>query len=178
MFYDLERSNQRFQLTASRRGWLVTLWKHPQTLIFQLTASRRGWPTAPITPTATTAISTHSLTKRLTFSRHAMWLELEYFNSQPHEEADAGTLSISPFSYHFNSQPHEEADICRLQSRRRQIHFNSQPHEEADWRPLSETSYSSYFNSQPHEEADDYFWNLIQFIVTFQLTASRRGWPG
>ena len=54
-----------FQLTASRRGWLFFLMKQLIWLTFQLTASRRGWP-------------------GLRFFCRTSW----YFNSQPHEEAD------------------------------------------------------------------------------------------
>ena len=32
-----------FQLTSSRRGWLITFTFNCSTLIFQLTSSRRGW---------------------------------------------------------------------------------------------------------------------------------------
>ena len=34
----------------------------------------------------------------------------QYFNSQPHEEADPVSLVHRPLSSYFNSQPHEEAD--------------------------------------------------------------------
>ena len=37
-------------------------------------------------------ISTHSLTKRLTFSQEIPVGKKEHFNSQPHEEADAHLL--------------------------------------------------------------------------------------
>ena len=116
------------------------------SVIFQLTASRRGWPgtgTAPGNRMHFNSqpheeadsyqnddhlgkhISTHSLTKRLTFllplldlvsciSTHSLTKRLtstnlwgftggEYFNSQPHEEADNGktvTLIINVISTH------------------------------------------------------------------------------
>ena len=55
-----------FQLTASRRGWqkwtdVPELWNK-----FQLTASRRGWRKCRVKSDSFRAISTHSLTKRLT----------------------------------------------------------------------------------------------------------------
>ena len=43
-----------------------------------------------------------------------MWLIplSEYFNSQPHEEADGGRGDRPAlWLNHFNSQPHEEADL-------------------------------------------------------------------
>ena len=55
-------------------------------------------------------ISTHSLTKRLTdiFARKPH--NRCYFNSQPHEEADNDPAVGYSQDYNFNSQPHEEAD--------------------------------------------------------------------
>ena len=125
-------------------------------------------------------------------------LHRQYFNSQPHEEADGAvagesdsesdisthsltkrlTTAQSPQGSHlkhFNSQPHEEADRSAAVQELGQDHFNSQPHEEADINALPVELARTYFNSQPHEEAD--VRNLKTFItcVEFQLTASRRG---
>ncbi len=36
--------------------------------------------------------------------------DVEYFNSQPHEEADLTHQQVSALHHYFNSQPHEEAD--------------------------------------------------------------------
>ena len=57
---------QTFQLTSSRRGWPVSLILHHAHTIFQLTSSRRGWHW-PDTNTFRTGISTHILTKRMTW---------------------------------------------------------------------------------------------------------------
>ena len=55
-------------------------------------------------------ISTHILTKRMTWCVKIFLLCYFYFNSHPHEEDDVRDPSIdSPF-YHFNSHPHEEDD--------------------------------------------------------------------
>ena len=100
----------------------------------------------------------------------------QYFNSQPHEEADECLVTPLVEMLHFNSQPHEEADRLdgiritviyisthsltkRLTNGNTAVHgfakyFNSQPHEEADERIMDRKSYGFYFNSQPHEEAD------------------------
>ena len=56
-------------------------------------------------------ISTHSLTKRLTFIMLSSQTNQEYFNSQPHEEADCFWIRWVYITSHFNSQPHEEADF-------------------------------------------------------------------
>ena len=99
-----------FQLTASRRGWLnpakensnnVYISTHSLTkrltmysicrnsaLWFQLTASRRGWQWLSTWRRILGDISTHSLTKRLTVHFPIFISSLNYFNSQPHEEAD------------------------------------------------------------------------------------------
>ena len=55
-------------------------------------------------------ISTHSLTKRLTFRLPVFRSEHQNFNSQPHEEADSASMITVPSGTYFNSQPHEEAD--------------------------------------------------------------------
>ena len=79
-----------------------------------------------------------------------------------------------PLEY-FNSQPHEEADIPHRVYRLWLIYFNSQPHEEADIRVNLYKPNFRHFNSQPHEEADPQHLecHLLQFL--FQLAASRGG---
>ena len=57
-------------------------------VIFQLTASQGGWPEMLITERWQKVISTHSLTRRLTGSRKHCSGISDYFNSQPHKEAD------------------------------------------------------------------------------------------
>ena len=123
---------------------------------------------------------------------------MNYFNSQPHEEADAAkdetpiTFNISThsltkrltaykilymfFHIHFNSQPHEEADISVESSCSLRKDFNSQPHEEADCRSIQRMQGFSYFNSQPHEEADGpknptlFFYVISTHSLTKRLT--------
>ena len=100
-------------------------------------------------------ISTHSLTRRLTKFRSDLTQQSEYFNSQPHKEADAVTTAALQNWRYFNSQPHKEADGLTIENRitfkdisthsltrrltirkglrRKRIRdFNSQPHKEAD----------------------------------------------
>ena len=57
------------------------------------------------------AISTHSLTKRLTLATMGEWKNFTHFNSQPHEEADRKEKNMPQEQFNFNSQPHEEADL-------------------------------------------------------------------
>ena len=100
-----------------------------------------------------TNISTHSLTRRLTFCLTSKTMPNSYFNSQPHKEADVSYQTCEPDSRYFNSQPHKEADNGGV---------------------LIECSIS-YFNSQPHKEADLSVVIQYQIVATFQLTASQGG---
>ena len=77
-----------FQLTASQGGWQVRIWGMFPADLFQLTASQGGWLSASALPV----------------------VGLQYFNSQPHKEADSVKDSFKPVVWHFNSQPHKEAD--------------------------------------------------------------------
>ena len=121
---------------------------------FQLTASRRGWPC----------------------SRPHVSTDQNYFNSQPHEEADPLVFPYSHLQTYFNSQPHEEADrdfICRTGIC---MYFNSQPHEEADFlcQMLCDIPRISTHSLTKRLTLKELSGLLFQTI--FQLTASRRGW--
>ena len=61
-------SNQLFQLTSSRRGWLITQGDVYEPSAFQLTSSRRGWRSRTVFVWMLWRISTHILTKRMTYS--------------------------------------------------------------------------------------------------------------
>ena len=102
-------------------------------------------------------------------------MELPYFNSQPHKEADKSNSFIRADETDFNSQPHKEADnekqinnatiIISTHSLTRRLTFSSS----------YVSNNSSYFNSQPHKEADDIFHSAALFCCIFQLTASQGG---
>ena len=100
------------------------------------------------------SISTHSLTRRLTIARILECFSHQYFNSQPHKEADGISSSLLYPSQYFNSQPHKEADHSIKNGFYRHRHFNSQPHKEADPGGFNLCCGWWYFNSQPHKEAD------------------------
>ena len=122
-------------------------------------------------------ISTHSLTKRLTYRALVVtWLYL-HFNSQPHEEADM--LGVDSYCFVF---------IFQLTASRRGwldssflgcvslTDFNSQPHEEAD---TSNIVLSQIINISTHsltKRLTHDFQTVHQEHYIFQLTASRRGW--
>ena len=147
-------SVNEFQLTASQGGWQRNWSKKGKRRKFQLTASQGGWHSSVCKYSCFTVISTHSLTRRLTWtdifcskrnyiSTHSLtrrltytmktnipqyeifqltasqggWLKLHrtcksenYFNSQPHKEADLYTPYLLFNLRYFNSQPHKEAD--------------------------------------------------------------------
>ena len=106
--------NITFQLTSSRRGWRCWQWTYSVSIIFQLTSSRRGWlcytsysvmriyfnshpheEDDDITNNhicRIRIISTHILTKRMTFAKLSPPIS-EYFNSHPHEEDDSNSFS-------------------------------------------------------------------------------------
>ncbi len=76
-----------FQLTASQGGWLLLMFEQHSMLSFQLTASQGGWHESEF-ESGILAISTHSLTRRLTTKPEKIVSPEMYFNSQPHKEAD------------------------------------------------------------------------------------------
>ena len=84
-------------------------------------------------------------------------------------------LLLHRWTQYFNSQPHEEADECLVTPLVEMLHFNSQPHEEADMLLNFIKLLVFYFNSQPHEEADEDNNVDNRTDEIFQLTASRRG---
>ena len=55
-------------------------------------------------------ISTHILTKRMTFIVTSAEWRGDNFNSHPHEEDDSASRSFLDFLKYFNSHPHEEDD--------------------------------------------------------------------
>ena len=101
-------------------------------LLFQLTASQGGWQQDLDRKSYLLQISTHSLTRRLTLwimpflsrtlfqltASQGGWLIfatclqflINYFNSQPHKEADLVWHRLRGIYPYFNSQPHKEAD--------------------------------------------------------------------
>ena len=100
----------------------------------------------------------------------------DYFNSQPHEEADCNSLckaaNIELISTHSLTR---RLTIAGVPKKTGAKDFNSQPHEEADDFRDKFCLSVYYFNSQPHEEADSNVRINADEVVAFQLTASRGG---
>ena len=125
----------------------------PLRLIFQLTASRRGWPLGFVSSVVLRDISTHSLTKRLTSS-------------------DIADSPISPFQLTASRRgwhPCYNNIVYVI------LYFNSQPHEEAD---STNRSYWCIVHISTHSLTKrlTMFCAIVNPILVFQLTASRRGW--
>ncbi len=145
----------RFQLTSSRRGWQS---KQPTVSVawtFQLTSSRRGWHFSDIRILCKNTISTHILTKRMTFFLSYLFPRSTLFqltSSRRGWQESVFNISVSPcisthiltkrmtiyqtslylFSLYFNSHPHEEDDKCLFFNFYTLFYFNSHPHEEDD----------------------------------------------
>ena len=125
---------------------------------------------------------------------------LWYFNSQPHEEADAKNVERQSRTTHFNSQPHEEADRVQMIEYHAKYTFQLTASRRG-WRDCGKkgrcdndisthsltkrltTADIEYlpemenFNSQPHEEADQYasHHQLPPDISTHSLTKRLTG---
>ena len=98
-------------------------------------------------------ISTHSLTRRLTVSMLNI-LTMAIFQLTASQGGWRRIWIERYFLEHFNSQPHKEADKCKKSRIVWFVYFNSQPHKEAD-------------SNAVVEDVRDYL---------FQLTASQGGW--
>ena len=121
-----------FQLTSSRRGWLIQDVTKELKEIFQLTSSRRGWrrccfwrifrcdiSTHILTKRMTvvmlphvnySAISTHILTKRMTLEQRFIWKNLCISTHILTKRMTGGIYQMNKWTNYFNSHPHEEDD--------------------------------------------------------------------
>ena len=96
-------------------------------------------------------------------------------------------------NHYFNSQPHEEADAIVAARRMVQKEFQLTASRRGWQDSFSGLVKQGNFNSQPHEEADEMIMYSVTLICIsthsltkrltvffnryFELTASRRGWP-
>ena len=167
-------------------------------LIFQLTSSRRGWPFLLSVIAFLITISTHILTKRMTFHfRVTQWME----NISTHILTKRMTLAVFPKCHawdisthiltkrmtppvflllscykYFNSHPHEEDDVYKnivgyassISTHILTKRMTAMKHSLKFWK--------GYFNSHPHEEDDHDGERKKNMEFLFQLTSSRRGW--
>ena len=126
--------------------------------IFQLTSSRRGWLLNPYYQALGINISTHILTKRMTDSLFCQDFFVFYFNSHPHEEDDKNRkfyerglvsfqLTSSRRGWRVKDVETVNQLIFQLTSSRR------------GWRDFHsyDELFTGYFNSHPHEEDDGYY---------------------
>ena len=144
-------------------------------MIFQLTASQGGWRLP----------CKHSIVP-------------EYFNSQPHKEADGQTLQlkmVGTISTHSLTRRLTGSIVISKRAFKISTHsLTRRLTENISVRAFTDI----YFNSQPHKEADIWKASLHYFILIsthsltrrltvygssglnpweFQLTASQGGWP-
>ena len=167
-------------------------------LIFQLTSSRRGWPFLLSVIAFLITISTHILTKRMTFHfRVTQWME----NISTHILTKRMTLAVFPKCHawdisthiltkrmtppvflllscykYFNSHPHEEDVVYKnivgyassISTHILTKRMTAMKHSLKFWK--------GYFNSHPHEEDDHDGERKKNMEFLFQLTSSRRGW--
>ena len=105
------------------------------------------------------------------------WMvELTYFNSQPHKEADDMLYPLKALPQNFNSQPHKEADNRNRTPAIQTVHFNSQPHKEADGQPDT-TQNIELISTHSLTRRLTFCHYLHLRSCLFQLTASQGGWP-
>ena len=121
-------------------------------------------------------ISTHSLTKRLTYimPNYCVWPSISTHSLTKrltrYDQIKVGEKNISTHSLT------KRLTLRHLFNHKIIVYFNSQPHEEADRiEQAHRLQVVEDFNSQPHEEADEQSMAVIKAVSSFQLTASRRG---
>ena len=146
-------SPESFQLTASQRGWPDPENSRVSSVPFQLTASRRGWLLRMMENPSRKSF-------QLTASRRG-WPMVN------------GNAYLSVAFQLTASRRGWQPDSLRLLT----IHyFNSQPHEEADGDPWHANDHSGISTHSLTKRLT----SLVLFYTScksFQLTASRRGWP-
>ena len=142
-----------FQLTASQGGWPILIATPWVRLIFQLTASQGGW--------------------RPTTAGKAIY---DYFNSQPHKEADLPVEGRWYCDYISTHSLTRRLTLCNASAES----IGSISTHSLTRRLTGCTGGIALdginFNSQPHKEADSCIITLWD-IYLFQLTASQGGWP-
>ena len=164
-----------FQLTASQGGWQPVHYFCFILTIFQLTASQGGWQRAKYVGEVIQDISTHSLTRRLTFRLIRGYITGGYFNSQPHKEAD-DDIEKSKAAPYISTHSLTRRLTSSSSMRRKSISFQLTA-SQGGWLLLWYAPvYPEYFNSQPHKEADNAKTISNNYGEIFQLTASQGGW--
>ena len=157
--------------SLTKRLTVTSAW-YPLFWLFQLTASRRGW--RPLT-------------------RRKMWLP-HYFNSQPHEEADASLVICIAWEVIFQLTASRRGWQSQAEYAAMRVTFQLTAsrrgwHDQTGWKTdagafqltasrrgwrnvLGKLRHWEDFNSQPHEEADGviFLTNRTYTISTHSLT--------
>ena len=165
----------QFQLTSSRRGWRPTKWIPGYCGDFNSHPHEEDDNCRTSSCHVIDCISTHILTKRMTYSALPAENWWGHFNSHPHEEddefdcKDAGKTDISTHiltkRMTADEMVYRPRVLFQLTSSRRgwrwynlqnarRDNFNSHPHEEDDIASLQYMTRQEHFNSHPHEEDD------------------------
>ena len=100
----------------------------------------------------------------------------EYFNSQPHKEADLTKPEYVPIIEHFNSQPHKEADGKGIASGQQS---SISTHSLTRRLTIRTTQVYVYVDISTHSltrRLTTIRFYYFPFSI-FQLTASQGGWP-
>ena len=144
---------------------------------FQLTASQGGWRWSLRLRQCILQISTHSLTRRLTATMFAFFRHIQYFNSQPHKEADNAMGASDKYKGISTHSLTRRLTIGTAIQNNKPANFNSQPHKEADVNS-STIPFPSYRISTHSltRRLTDTPPQIERKICTFQLTASQGGW--
>ena len=164
-----------FQLTASRRGWLSFSEYFWLTRIFQLTASRRGWPAKNDGEHTLDAFQLTASRRGWPWCRTLKRTQM-YFNSQPHEEADSRHslrcgVELFQLTASRRGWRHRRCTV-KLYGTISTHSLTKRLTRDGYWTeitvPISTHSLTKRLTATALKEA---------FASSFQLTASRRGWP-
>ena len=186
-----------FQLTASQGGWLSHAYQQTFANTFQLTASQGGWRLFLLLFSPAYRISTHSLTRRLTYGRkedfdtycistHSLTRRLTHVNYTAKTSIRISTHSLTRrltmikmiwnISIVFQLTASQGGWRTFDSVGKSLTNFNSQPHKEADlygrYEPINGLYISTHSLTRRLTKLTDEQYNEL----IFQLTASQGGW--
>ena len=165
-----------FQLTSSRRGWRDHSWQSHDESYFNSHPHEED-DIIQNFPAPSGNISTHILTKRMTHSTCVLLMQQRAFQLTSSRRGWPLLLPDWQHMWYFNSHPHEEDDSSRFRISTLSEYFNSHPHEEDDWNPTISDKKQRISTHILTKRMTDANGNTV-VALTFQLTSSRRGWPG
>ncbi len=123
--------SRTFQLTSSRRGWPSAGFEDVTSQVFQLTSSRRGWQYKETLQACLQGISTHILTKRMTWKCKVSVI-IRSISTHILTKRMTIVMSALRIGVIFQLTSSRRGWHCFHHSNYIQKHFNSHPHEEDD----------------------------------------------